>query len=1162
MAEIILRTRLDNSEIDRGGQELVNKLNKALDAAAPKAKEAGKKIGNALDAGIKEGLRGGPQLQQQVLNVESAHRRRIEAIAAQSNARLVEIERRKDAAIDLIRARGVQKELEHARKLERETQRGINNANSLRSAIAGVQGVFATLAAVGAASFFANLARTALDAAVNIDRQVNSLKALTGSAEVAQRRFAELIAIAQKTPGLTSDLAITLDTQLRILNVTEQTINKILPTIGRLNAIAPLGNPQQFVGNLTQLVTQNFERQDLKELVGNSPFAGELIKEIFNVDSPTNAKAIRESAKKLGIRTVEDFFTAFSEAAQNNPKLQAVTESLGTQFEKLRDRVNVALAPLGEQLGKVLLPIFDELVKSVETFGEKASQVFRENRNDIVAAAKQIAALTVELGKAAIAIGELFAKSQIPEALGRAAAEFQDIVDSRGANLFTFDKGPKLLEFERKLALIEAERKLPRLTDGPTVLSGLADTLKGIGELSGQGKSGRKTGAATDRERQKSELAKELEDVAKLTKQVEALRQGEGKLFDEQLKLIQARIDAERLRQEKEQLGAIRAKIARGEALAPVLPGGIGLPRIPLITQQGPGFQATFGLGGVDPAEAADVERKREQVLNQQLRIQEAQIQNQVTLGLLSQADAQRQLNVVRAAARDEIIKTLEVQRQHAGVNSLEGLQITEQIERVRLLGVELSNAQRFMRGFGSATETVGDAFERLGQNVSRALTNTKDLLGGLKTALKDFFNDLLGQGLQNLMRQVLGPIVGGIGGAVGGPGVASQIGNIFRTPGTFPVNLAQAFAGGGGGGLAAPPSVTSQIASQFFNPGGPFAPAQNATGIFANGAFGAGLAGGGRGILSGVLNKVFGGGAVSPFPALLGGQLGAGLGGQSLAGNILGAIGGGAVGLGLSFGASVFSAAGGGLGALGPAALAALGPAALIGAPLLVGAILLGKAAQRRKDEEASGQFLTQALQGIEQLASGIATDQIEGAQARALFDTQILGTFKQQISGLKTKSVVQSRLTNQVRDLEGVYQSRITPLIEAQQKRHADAVRFAEIDRRLVPQFAIGGISGGGLAILHPNEMVLTVRHQQAIQAMAGSDVFNRAGVPGVQQQAIFDRGGIMPTSSAAPVIVVNIDAVVDSEGIFIKGGSGRNGERVIAGALESMRTRGRQI
>src|SRR4029450_9480038 len=87
--------------------------------------------------------------------------------------------------------------------------------------------------------------------------------------------------------------------------------------------------------------------------------------------------------------------------------------------------------------------------------------------------------------------------------------------------------------------------------------------------------------------------------------------------------------------------------------------------------------------------------------------------------------------------------------------------------------GTLLSNNERFARGFASQIDTVGDAFERFGANVSDAFRNIGDLFGGLKRAVLSFFNDIIGGALQNLVRNTLGSLFGGGGG----------VGNAFRTP-------------------------------------------------------------------------------------------------------------------------------------------------------------------------------------------------------------------------------------------------------------------------------------------------------------------------------------------------------------------------------------------
>ncbi|HEX7313303.1 MAG TPA: hypothetical protein VF297_05255 [Pyrinomonadaceae bacterium] len=214
------------------------------------------------------------------------------------------------------------------------------------------------------------LGAAAVKSAKDIDSQVNTLRALTGSAEAAEKRYAQLVATAQKTPGLTTNLGLTLDAQLRAAKVTEETIDRILPAIGRLNAIKPIEDPQRFADNLRQIIQLNFPVKDLRELVRASPIAGQVLTELFNVDSPTNAEAIRAAAKRMGIRTTDEFFAAFADAAARNKGLQNVTDSIGTAFAKMADRVEVSLRPLGLAIIDAFKPILDFALPMLESLGK------------------------------------------------------------------------------------------------------------------------------------------------------------------------------------------------------------------------------------------------------------------------------------------------------------------------------------------------------------------------------------------------------------------------------------------------------------------------------------------------------------------------------------------------------------------------------------------------------------------------------------------------------------------------------------------------------------------------------------------------------------------------------------------------------------------------
>ncbi len=402
------------AEAKANAQILIDQKKAANEQAAIAAKAAADRVRIEADAqaklaqirakGVTQAAAENAKLQQEALKSAA----RLEAEATKSAGRIAQINAKRQADLDVVRERFAQREIERQRKID---QQAANNqgasaffrrySSTIREAGESIQQ--AGFALTGLTTGIIALGRTAVSSAVDLDRQVNVLKALTGSAEAAEARFAQLVATAQRSPGLTTSLAATLDAQLRVANVSVATIDKILPAIGRLNAVAPLGDPQKFAGNLTQLITQGFERTDLKELVGQSPLAGELIKQIFNVDNATNAAAIRESAKKLGIDTTEEFFAAFAQAAASNSKLAGVTESIGTQFEKLRDRVIVAFRPLGLALIEALQPLVERAVPIIE----KLSQAFAALPDSAKQLILVFTAIIAATGPLIIAIGGL-----------------------------------------------------------------------------------------------------------------------------------------------------------------------------------------------------------------------------------------------------------------------------------------------------------------------------------------------------------------------------------------------------------------------------------------------------------------------------------------------------------------------------------------------------------------------------------------------------------------------------------------------------------------------------------------------------------------------------------------------------------------------------------
>lgn len=885
-------------------------------------------------------------------------------------------------------------------------------------------------AAIGVARLFENIARASISAAISVDRQISSLKALTGSAEAAQRRFQELFRLAQQTPGLTTSLATTLDAQLRIFRVSEQTINKLLPVVGRLNAISPLGDPRQFVNNLTQLISQNFDRADLKELVGQSPLAGQLISRIFNVDNPTNAEAIRKSAQKLGITTVERLAESLVKEAANNPALKNAQETLGGQFEKIKERAELALAPIGAEIAKNLIPTFEKLIPIAEDFGKSLSRYLADNGAQIAKFRDSVVDLTsafASLGKISIPIlGDLLRTA------ANGVAFYADLGDAiKGDFSFKRSKG----NFGN---LIDSG---PIVTYGPDLAPAAAQLTPEQQKL-----------AAKFPFRRNFEI------------------QSPGSKTD--LTKTRARSVADR-----------------------------GLSVSDLVSSE------LEGLADFNAAQSA--------IFAGRVRRQELTAAFEST----ERKDQLAQGRLTRKALTEDF---------------------EQRAEALKKLQPVLSNSQRLMLGFASSIETTGDAFERLGQNIADSFRNVGSLLTNLKNSLLSFFNDLLGSSLQRVFGQVLAPIAAMFGGGgnyalPGGP-------NLFRssnisTPGsvTEASQFRQLISGLTGG------EITGGTV------GGTATRARTVTGATSTGfslsAFGKSI------------------GAAAPF---LGITAGIGAGGQSRLGQIAGAAGGLIAG-----------------GAVGIATHAITNPAIIglyanpftipIAAALLVGSIFAGKAAQRRKDEEASGQYLTQALDSIAQLKAAVDAGQITDlGQARSIFETQILGTFRQQISGLKTASVRESRLTNQVRDLRQNFEDLIPPSINAALARQSKAQQNALNFSRQIPEFASGGYVGGinrgydsVTARLTPGELVLNRAQQSAVMAQSSPSVFRNAGVPAMNTSGRYAEGGYVASGQQSGAVVIEnltVGFMVgknDASRVFVAGGTTKNGRAVVVNNVKVART-----
>jgi hypothetical protein len=472
-----------------------------------------------------------------------------------------------------------------------------------------------------------------------------------------------------------------------------------------------------------------------------------------------------------------------------------------------------------------------------------------------------------------------------------------------------------------------------------------------------------------------------------------------------------------------------------------------------------------------------------------------------------------------------------------------------------------------------SVTEAVGDAmvdvFEGVTGALDRGIGKLTARLGLFGNAVKDILSAITRQVIATLTAAAFGVGTGAQGGLTGalfgGQAAQGALGRVGGIAGLGSV-LTGGFAGGpgaggvfggAGGGMLQLPGVGGVPAGILSTIGiQPSATSQSGLqGIIqkaANAIFGQGGATGSAGAagLQGIINSIGGLG-----PALIGGFAGAQLGGASTAGKILGGIGGAVAGIGAGIAGTAFA-----LGAPLLVALAPLAGAALIAAPLIIAAILLGKAAQRKKDEKTADTYWVAYKDTLIALTQGVNSDQIDGASALQQAETARAAAISQ-INTIQTASVRQSRLAHQIPDVDNIFLEPLKRAVERQRLRQ-------ERGQLLRPEFATGGVVPGldqgrdsVVAMLRPGEVVLN-RQQQ--RALGGPQALRRAGVPGfgtaMPQTDAFAAGGLI----AGAGLQINLDVVLnvsedEAGSIFVAGASTEGGQAVTVRTVKRARRNG---
>lgn len=261
--------------------------------------------------------------------------------------------------------------------------------NQIKDVGGQLQGMGTTLTGIFTVPLAA-IATLGVKSALEIDAIRTKITALVGDQEKATRKIAELRDLANRSVGVTQKGALETFAQLKgIGEISEAAINKMIVSMGKLNAAFKIDDQDVFMRNLTQIFSQDFERPDIKEAIGRVPFFEQLLESAFGTKDGEQLKAMKAAGKI----TMESFFAGIADAINNDPRVGNIGESLSTKIAKSMERLNVALGPLGDVILSVIVPAIEKLSPYIERLGRWFAQLSPEIQMAIAAFGAFVAVL-------------------------------------------------------------------------------------------------------------------------------------------------------------------------------------------------------------------------------------------------------------------------------------------------------------------------------------------------------------------------------------------------------------------------------------------------------------------------------------------------------------------------------------------------------------------------------------------------------------------------------------------------------------------------------------------------------------------------------------------------------------------------------------------------
>jgi hypothetical protein len=978
----------------------------------------------------------------------------------------------------------------------------------------------------------AALATLGIKAALELDAARTKIAALTGSAEAANAKIIELRQLAATSVGVTQRAALDTYAQLKgIGGIAEDSINRVIAAMGKLNAAFKIDDVAGFNRNLVQIFSQGFERADIKEAIGRVPIFEQLLEAAFGTK---DAKKLNE-LKKAGKLTLDSFMTGLSDAIVNDPRVANISENLTTRLSKAWEKLSLALAPIGKVILDAVLPIIDKILPVIQKLGEWFESLSPQIQTVVVAVGAFAAALgplLIVAGGVAVAIGSLVS------AIGTIAGAIGGAYGLLGIGVVLTGIGVAIAPVIAWIAALSAAwytnfGGIRELTD--IVVAAIKEAwntmMAAIDELT-QAVLAEVTAFWQENGTDIMRIVTEMSDAVKAAwtavvnfwienngtikaaasavwEAIKAIVVGAVRIIGDVIKLGLAIINGDWSKAWdalKDIVGtAWRAIIAVVNAQNALL-----LAAVKLI------FNAIWDLAGWVAAES----RKLGEAIGQGIKN-----------GVLSMADPVRSAaRLLGSAAIDALRSVLNIHSpsrvtHEIGVDTAQGLAdgITHNApaaaNAATMLGSGVSNTLKTILG-GDLRDVITRSLDILTDGAKSWGDKLKEIFGGIVQNFRRMAKEMITTWLGSLV-QMGGAAGQGPGGTPyfnpsGGGGIGGILGGIF---------------GGGNVAVGSGGLPTGSIDSD------------------GNYVVNGNQASGG-GIFSGLLGRIFAR-PTNPFTGKVQSKLSGGLSGIGMIASVVGGFLPGRLGnvlsyagMGLSLG-SMFGPIGAGIGA-------AIG--AIVG-------LFMGNPKEKRDKKEKMPQLeqgFTDALTQLRQLIQDVRTLRVspDSALAKAVeLRAQIAAGFGLQFESSKYQKKSSAAISQKLIEADAII---------AELRQAAEVARAAgERDRRMLPEFAGGvymspafqafrrrnGFLGGAWtghdtvpAMLAAGEMVLNPTQQARVRANAGHDVFRGAGIPG------YAGGGMVQPQAESGPIVLQISHSIDKDGMVQTAVQSPSGRKVI--------------